>query len=187
MANIIDASLESLISGFGQILSSFTKDPSIWWLLAPIILFWLVIEIYFGRYKKERLGWNTALGNGLSMFWIVVISLKDLFNENLGLFSKEKLIFIVFISAYSIFIIFVSFTHRIKENLFFLIASPTMVYFLSLIAILWINNLLIISLWVALDLVMLYFIIIIIEFVIKKSIPSASEEKKHTELKLGRI
>lgn len=187
MANIIDAIVENLISGFSQILSSFTKDPSIWWLLAPIILFWLVIEIYFGRYKNEKLGWNTALGNGLSMFWVVVISLKTLFDENLNLYSTEKLVFIIFIALYSTFIILISFTHKIKDNLFFLIASPTIVYFLSLIAILWINDLLVIDLWVALDLIILYLIIVVIESVLKKLIPAASEEKKHTELKLGRI
>ena len=178
---------ENLIYGFNQILLAFTKDPSIWWLIAPVVLFWVIIEIYFGRYKNERLGWNTALGNGLSMFWIVVISLKTLFDKSLGLYSNDKLFFIIFIAVYSFFIILISFTHRIKENLFFLIASPTIVYFLSLIAILWINNLLLIDLWVAADLIILYVAVLIVEFLLRKLVPAASEEEKHTDLKLGRV
>ena len=178
---------QNLISGFNEILSAFTKDPSIWWLIAPVVLFWVIIEIYFGRYKNERLGWNTALGNGLSMFWIVVISLKALFDKNLGLYSNDKLFFIIFIAVYSFFIILISFTHRIKESLFFLIASPTIVYFLSLVAILWINNLLLIDLWITIDLVILYILVLIAEFLLRKIVPAASEEEKHTDLKLGRV
>jgi len=82
MATIV----ENLLIGFKEIFLAPSKDPSIWWLLAPIILFWLITEIYFGRHKQERLGWNTALGNGLSMFWIVIISFKVLFDKNLGFF-----------------------------------------------------------------------------------------------------
>ena len=178
---------DNLLSGFSEIFSAPLKDTSIWWLLAPIILFWVVIEIYFGRYKKENLGWNTALGNGLSMFWIVIISFKVLFDESLGLFSIDKLLFVVFIGIYAILIIFISFTHKIKENVFFLIASPTAVYYLSAIAILWIYNLLTINIWVAADLIILYLIILILETLLKKLIPAASTETKHSELQLGRI
>lgn len=182
MANAWD----NLLSGFSEIFSSPLKDPSIWWLLAPIILFWLVIEIYFGRHKKEKLGWNTALGNGLNMFWIMIISLKVLFEGQLGLHNLDKLVFVVFIALYSIFIIFVSFTHKIKENVFFLVASPTIVYYLSGIAILWVYNLLAINIWVIIDLITLYIIILIFEAILKKAIPTAPAAE-HTEMQLGRI
>lgn len=182
MVNVWD----NLLSGFSEIFSSPLKDLSIWWLLAPIILFWLVIEIYFGRHKKEKLGWNTALGNGLNMFWIVVISLKALFEQELSLASLDKLVFVIFIALYSIFIIFVSFTHKIKEGVFFLIASPTAIYYLSGIAILWIHNLLAINLWVVVDLVTLYIIILVFEAILKKLIPPAPAAE-HTEMQLGRM
>jgi len=182
MANAWD----NLLAGFSEIFSSPLKDPSIWWLLAPIILFWFVIEIYFGRHKKEKLGWNTALGNGLSMFWIVVISLKVLFEGQFGLHNLGKLVFVIFIALYSTFIIFVSFTHKIKENLFFLVASPTAVYYLSGIAILWIYNLLAMSIWVITDLIIIYMAILVFEAILKKAIPPAAEAE-HTEMQLGRM
>lgn len=176
---------ENLVLGFKEIFSSPFKDPSIWWLLGPIVLFWLITEIYFGRHKSERLGWNTALGNGLSMFWIVVISLKVLFAGNFGLFSIDKLIFIIFTAFYSVFIIIISFTHKIKESVFFLIASPTAVYYLSGIAVLWIHNLINMSLWVFIDLIIFYLAILIFEMILKKLIPAASKQE-HSDLQLGR-
>ena len=96
----------NILSGFKEIFSAPFKDTSIWWLLTPIILFWLILEVYFGMYKGEKLGWNTALGNGLNLFWIVVISLKALFTQGLELFSIDKLIVVIFIAVYSAFIIF---------------------------------------------------------------------------------
>jgi len=176
---------DNILDGFREIFSAPLNDLSVFWLLTPIILFWLIIEIYFGRHKKEKLGWNTALGNGLSMFWIVIISFRALFTEELGLFSIDKLIFVIFIASYAILIIFISFTHRIRENMFFLFSSPTAVYFLSGIAVLWIHNLLTINLWVIIDLIILYIFIVIFETILKKMIPAASVE--HSELELGRI
>ncbi|MFH0868161.1 MAG: hypothetical protein V1831_02525 [Candidatus Woesearchaeota archaeon] len=164
--------LLSILGGFEEIFSAPLKDLSILWLLLPVILFWFILEIYFGRYKKERLGWNTALGNGLNLFWVVIISFRALFEKGLELFSIDKLIFVIFISVYSAFIIFVSFTHKLKERIFFLFASPTIVYYLSGIAILWIHGLITISFWVIIDLIILYIIILILETILKKIIPS---------------
>lgn len=178
----------NLLHGFGEIFSAPLKDLSILWLLTPVILFWLILEIYFGRYKKEALGWNTALGNGLNLFWIVIISLRALFLKGSELFSIDKLIFVIFIAIYSAFIIFISFTHKIKEKIFFLFASPAIIYYLSGIGILWIHNLITISFWVIIDLIILYLVILILETILKKFIPIASAEvEKEHELHLGEI
>ena len=165
----------NVLSGFKEIFSAPFKDLSVLWLLVPIILFWFIMEIYFGRYKEEKLGWNSALGYGLSRFWIVVISLRTLFSNNFELFSIDKLIFVIIIALYSVFIVFFSFTHRIKSKIFFLFTSPTLVYYLFGIAVLLVNNLLNITLWVIVDLVIFYILILIFELILKKFIPSAPE------------
>ena len=165
----------NILTGFKEIFSAPLRDLSILWLLTPIILFWIIMEIYFARYKEEKLGWNSALGYGLSMFWIVVISFKTLFENNFELFSIDKLLFVIAVAAYSIFIIFVSFTHRLKEKIFFLFTSPTLVYFLFGIALLLVNDLLNLTFWVIIDLIIFYILIVIFEFIIKKLIPAAPD------------
>ena len=163
----------NILTGFKEIFSAPLRDLSVLWLLAPIILFWIIMEVYFGRYKEEKLGWNSALGYGLSMFWIVVISFKTLFENNFELFSIDKLLFVIVVAAYSVFIIFISFTHRLKEKIFFLFTSPTMVYFLFGVAVLLVNDLLNVTLWVIIDLIILYILILIFETILKKLIPAA--------------
>jgi len=165
----------NLLDGFKAIFSAPLKDLSVLWLLAPIILFWLILEIYFGRYKREKVGWNTALGYGLTMFWVVVISFRTMFENDFELFSIDKLIFLIFIAAYSLFIIFVSFTHRLREKVFFLVASPSFVYYLFLIAILLVHDVLDLNLWVVIDLIIIYIIILILETILKKLMPGSLE------------
>lgn len=188
MANI----WENVLSGFKEIFLAPTRDLSILWLLIPIFLFWFTLEIYFGRYKEEKLGWNSALGYGLSMFWIVIISFRTLFANNFELFSIDKLLFVIFIALYSCFIIFVSFTHRMKAKIFFLFTSPTLVYFLFGIALLLVNDLLNVTFWVIVDLVIFYIIILIFELILKKIIPpapnsSGMEEPQMSSESIGNI
>ena len=165
----------NILDGFKEIFSSPFKDLTVLWLLAPIILFWLILEIYFGMHKEEKLGWNTALGNGLSISWVVVISLKTIFENNFALFSLDKLLYIIFIALYSCLIIYISFTHKLEKKIFFLFTSPTIIYYFLGIAVLWVNDALNISLWVFIDLVILYIVVLIFMTIVKKLLPEAPE------------
>jgi len=151
-----------------DIFKSIFHDPSIFWFLGPIILFWLVLEIYFSKYKKEELGWNTALGNGLSVFWILIISIKYLFENHMENFEWPKFIALIVIMLYALFIIINSFSHKIRANVSFLLASPSVIYYLSGIAILWTYGNLEITRWVLIDLVLLYGIVLLLELILKK-------------------
>jgi len=175
----------NILDGFVEIFSAPFRDSSIWWVLTPIILFWLVLEVYFGMYKGEKLGWNTALGNGLNLFWVVVISLKALFTKNLELFSIDRLMAVIVIAVYSGFIISVSFTHKLKENIFFLFASPTTIYYLSGITILWIHGLINITLWVIIDLIIFYTVLMIFEIIMRKLISPASKDSGMEDAGIG--
>lgn len=177
----INTIITNLLLGFNQIGASFVKDLSILWFIAPIIIFWVILEIYFDRYKKEELGWNTALGNGLSVFWVSVICLRYLFSENFQNFNWTKLITIAVIFLYGAGIVANSFSHKLKKKISFLIAAPTPVYFLSLFAILWTYDLLPLTLWVIIDLVILYILISLFELLLKKIIRPAKTEEPTPE------
>jgi len=179
--------LENILAGFKEIFSAPFRDLSILWLLIPLIIFWLVMEVYFGRYKEEKLGWNSALGYGLSMFWIVVISLRTLFENNFELFSIDKLLFVIVVAVYSVLIIYISFTHRLTAKIFFLFTAPTLVYYLFGIAVLLVNDLLDISLWVIIDLIILYIILLIFEMILKKLIPSAPSSSEMEDTGFGDV
>lgn len=172
--------LSNLWTALGEIFKSMFRDPSIWWFLAPIILFWIILEIYFSEYKEEKLGWNTALGNGLSAFWILTVCMKYLFEDHMKNFELSKFIALILILGYAVFIIINSFSHKLKEKVSFLLASPTITYYLSGTAILWTYGQLKITIWVLIDLILLYGLILLIELILKKSIKGKNFAKQNS-------
>ncbi len=162
--------LANLGNGFADIFKPIFIDPSLFWYLGPILLFWLVLEIYFSKYKKEELGWNTALGNGLSVFWVLIISMKYLFDNHMENFEWTKFIALIAIMLYATFIVLNAFSHKLRAKVSFLLASPTATYFLSGLAIIWTHGKLEITRWVLIDLVIFYGFVLIIDLILKKLI-----------------
>jgi hypothetical protein len=176
--------ISQILQGFGTIFTSPAKDWSVLWLIAPIILFWIILEIYFDKHKKESLGWNTALGNGLSLFWVAISSVRlvvtEMFSHDItqsfgqDIFWRTFWIFAIF--AYSLFIISVSFSHKMKTSFFYPLASPTPIYFLSMVIVLLSYGVLGFTWVILLDLAILYGIILGIEMLIKHFIPDSPDD-----------
>ena len=167
--------IDQSLDGFKEIFASLFNDLSVWWILGPVFIFWVVLEIYFGKHKSEELGWNTALGNGISLSWITLNLMKFLFENNLKMFTWPKFLLTFLIMIYGFFIAYIAFTHKFSDKTTFLLASPSPIYYLASIAILWSYGVLDISLIILFDLVILYLIIIGILALIKKYIPDAKD------------
>ena len=169
--------LDDILRGFGEIGRAFTEGTSIWWLLAPLILFWLVLEFYFGRFKKEKLGWNTALGNALSIFWLIIISVMKMFEIGLKEYNTASLFFLLGICLYTIGIIIFTFTHKLKEDFDYLMASPTPIYFLSMIAVLISHGPLAINGIIMINFVILFVFVLLFGTILKHFIPESVKDE----------
>ena len=122
-----------MLSALKEIAKAPFHDTSVLWVLAPVILFWIVLVIYFDEHKKEKLGWNTALGNGISMFWITVGLMRYIFETRS--FAFQKLMIVILVLAYALFVAVISFAHTFNAKTTYMLASPTPVYYLSSIAV----------------------------------------------------
>ena len=40
------------------------------WLIVPLLISTLLMQLYFGRNKDEELGWNTAYANSIALIYI---------------------------------------------------------------------------------------------------------------------
>lgn len=158
-----------IVYGFQLIGQSLVKEPSIWWFLTPIFILWIVMEIYFGQYKKERIGWNSILANGISFSWINIASFRVLFLENsLAIDFGLRAVILGLFFLYGMFIIYIAFTHKLPQRIGYWLAGPTTIYFLSTVSILWGQGILEINNWVLIDFIILYFAISLIFWLIKK-------------------
>lgn len=53
------------------------------WILFPLVLTLILMELYFDRYKREELGWNTAFGNSLVLIFVSLDIIKYLYVHNM--------------------------------------------------------------------------------------------------------
>ncbi len=168
--------MNQLIQGFQLIGQSLTEDISIWWFLTPVFILWIVMEIYFGEYKKEKLSWNTILANGISFTWINIASFRVLFLENSASIDFTlRIVLLGIFFLYGICIIYIAFTHKLPHRFGSWLAGPTTIYFLSTVSILWGQGVLEISKWVLMDFIILYFVIHLIFWLIKKKLGMPGE------------
>ena len=163
--------MNEILNGFKLIGQAFVKEPGLWWFLIPVFLLWIGMEIYFGQYKKERLGWNSILANGISFVWINIAAFRVLFINDIKAdnFTSRFIIILVFF-LYSIFIIYIGFFHKLSLKTSSFFAGPTQIYFLSVVSILWGQGVLVINKWVFLDLIIVYIILSIFFWIIRRNL-----------------
>lgn len=163
--------MENILEALNLIGKSFIEELSLWWFLAPVFLLWIGMEIYFGQYKKERLGWNSILANGISFSWINIAAFRVLFMEDLMAndFWPRFIILIIFF-IYGMFVIYSAFFHKVSQKLAAVLAGPTTIYFLSVVSILWGQGVLIINKWVFLDLLIIYLILSILFWLLRRNL-----------------
>ncbi len=176
--------LDQMWLALGEIAAAPFKQASVWWFLAPIILFWIILEVYFGKHKSEELGWNTALGNGMSLVWVNIESMRFLWFYKPDLFWL-RFVVIFTILVYGSFIIYVSFTHKLSSKATYRLAAPSPIYYFSFISVLWGHGVLILTGWVLLDLLILYPIVLLIVFLLRKFMPGAPDDGEGKDLGLG--
>lgn len=162
---------QEMLLGLKDIGAAFTHDLSIFWVLAPIFIIWLFLEVYFGMFKSEKLGWNNALGNGVTLLWIGVDSMRYIFSaQRVGDFWPRFIIFSIMI-LYAVLLIYLSFNRRLGETMTYALGSTTPIYFLSSVAVLWSYGQLKIDRWVFLDFVIIFILLLVVFFIFRRLIP----------------
>ena len=177
--------VSEMLGGFRDVFVAPFKDLSVFWLIAPVMLLWIVMEFYFDTHKKEKLGWNTALGNGVSMFWITIGLMKYIFSEGMTNFAWTKFLAVIAILLYAVFIAVISFQHYFSAGITYALASPTAVYYLSVVAVLWGYGSLSLTAWVLLDLVLLLGFVFLIERIIRHFVKESGKDEAGTDDSFG--
>jgi len=119
---------KELIPRFLKIIISPWLHKEALWLVIPLIVILFFIEAYFGRNKTEQIGWNTAFGNAVSLFWISVLLFKFLVENNLVnntfYYTQLKgLILVIILFSWSLVLLVSDYFHALSKKIAFLISS----------------------------------------------------------------
>lgn len=118
---------------FNSLLKAPFEVPEMWWIVAPLLVVIFVMTFYFGKYINEKLGYNTALGNSVVLFFVCVDLLRNIYNytlpagfENYAWYPvTTAIIFIIILE--SILLLSAAFKHALPEKVMYFIASPVAV------------------------------------------------------------
>ncbi|MBN2454332.1 hypothetical protein JXB11_02190 [Candidatus Woesearchaeota archaeon] len=124
---------------FVALTTAIFKNPDMLWIVTPLIITLILMEFYFGRYRKEELGWNSAVGNSLVLVFVSVDLLRQLYSDYFtfagvgGRFpdvAVETLIALL-IGIIGITIMVSDFFHAIPKWLAFKLSSVLIINFLA--------------------------------------------------------
>lgn len=105
------------------------NHPQMFWIIIPLIITLFVMEFYFGRYKRETLGWNTAVGNSLVLIYVSF----SLFNYLTNVYQPDSIyeLFSLSIKPWialmivlqGAFLLLINYFHLLPSGLTFFISS----------------------------------------------------------------
>lgn len=135
---------------FLQVVLAWYDHPDMLWTILPLLASTTLIVVYFGRYKTEKLGWNTAFGNTISLFFVIASLSRDLIlrytpKDFLDMSSPYllrfdqplfQMVFLVILGLEALLLMNINYYHRIPERWSFLISSAIPVNSISLLALL---------------------------------------------------
>jgi len=150
LSDVVSFFQASIWPRFLHIVLAWYDHPDMLWTIIPLLAATTLMVLYFGRYKTEKLGWNTAFGNTISLFFVIAslaqgLILKytpsDFFDPAaayLIVFDQPlyQLIFLSILGLEAVLLMNVNYYHRLPEWLSFYISSTIPMNGLSLLAIL---------------------------------------------------
>jgi hypothetical protein len=75
-SDVLDRTAELVLAPVNQI--------DMLWVAIPLLIATLFMTMYFGRYKREELGWNTAFGNTMVFVFVAVAIIREMYNQSGG-------------------------------------------------------------------------------------------------------
>lgn len=119
-----------------EIAKALFKHPEMLWIIIPVVVSMIFISYYFGKYKKEELGWNTAFGNSVVLLFACMDLFRYLYgNQLLGWNNYTILVSVVLMEG--IILTTLDFLHALPKSFAFALSSGmtvnTIVLFLILL------------------------------------------------------
>ncbi len=106
-------------------------NPDILWTILPLLGIAFSLELYFGRYKTEELGWNTAFGNTISLLWVTTALFRFMYETHGSVIFREwnfagntpTMLLIYALGLWSLLLAISNFFHILPKQISFFVSS----------------------------------------------------------------
>lgn len=133
--------MNAIIVRFLKMIYFSYYNEQIFWTIAPLMFSLMMAQMYFGKYKTEEMGWNSAFTNSISLIWVTATLIKFLHSEY-GLYSfifldslRGYLILMSVFLILTLLISYLNFNHYIPKYWAFLLSSSLLINIIAYIVI----------------------------------------------------
>ena len=119
-----------VVERFIELVTAPYHHPELLWITIPLVFALVIMSIYFGRYKKEELGWNTAVGNALALVFVTMDLTRQVYAKmaeptiwNLLAIQFKEVLVIFVLALGSLWLFAAHFFHVLPRKLAFFISS----------------------------------------------------------------
>ncbi|MBR9692112.1 hypothetical protein GOV06_04995 [Candidatus Woesearchaeota archaeon] len=168
-----------ILSRFLELVTAPYHHPELLWITIPLIAALILMSIYFGRYKKEKLGWNTAVGNTMALLFVAMDILHHIYNglaepsiQNMILQNFREVMVVIMLGIISLWLFMADFFHVLPKKMAFMASSYMQTSLFAYIAIVLIYTDIVIDKYTLFGALLLYIAIVFFVKIIKLLIPT---------------
>lgn len=118
------------------------------WILVPLIISIVLMELYFGRHKEEEVGWSSVFGNSIVLIFVALDLFRYLYVHGLLGFTDFRNLLAIGILLEGVVLTMVGFLHVLPENFAFSLGSKLPTSLIAYMAIILVYVPFDIDLWV---------------------------------------
>jgi len=108
---------------FADILLAPIYFKEMIWILTPLLVTLIMMELYFDRYRDEELGWNTAFGNSMVLIFVSLDILRLLYNKGMLAYISLESALVLSVIMIGFTLTLLTFFHSLPKQLAFCISS----------------------------------------------------------------
>lgn len=125
--------IEEIIQRAWKILTVPKNNPNLIPTVIPLVIGVLIIELYFGRYEKEELGWNSAVANSTLLIAVAsIIIYESVFEKTI---TESNIMIALGILVLGLLLLTLDFFHIWPRKIAFGVSSALFIYYIVYLAI----------------------------------------------------
>lgn len=139
MIELLLGFITNLYERFLELLLAPINYPDTLWMVIPVLITLFLVEIYFGRYKTEDLGWESAFENSLVLLFVSLDMIRLLYNQyglSTFIYINPKIALIIAVVIEGIVLSLMSFYHELPKDITFKLSSALPMNFIAYISLL---------------------------------------------------
>ncbi|UZE93765.1 MAG: hypothetical protein IB618_03285 [Candidatus Pacearchaeota archaeon] len=189
MVSGLETAINLMLERTVDILKQPLINTEMLWILLPLLVALFLMELYFGRYKEEKLGWNSAVSNSIVLFFVGMNLASFLYSKNMlvGLttvapevleVASQKTFIAFIILLESIFLLVLNFFHLVSKRFAFGLSSALIMNYIGVISIVLIYSNIPINLSLLPAVLFLFIVTVLFFWILQFLEPKAEEEEE---------